>query len=183
MNLVKHFVSRSPTTVTLTLNRINFIVVFDMAEVILEHATLTAEIHEHAVLTAAIKSGKKCDSTKEQYKRKQNHFEDWVQKKRPALIDTDKWLSYFNAATMEDFMGHICHKKSTTGEYLAPPQFQSYDHVNGYKSAILDLYERQKVKPSVEIKMMFIDFANGYKRKIASLKQYGEIKITEGKAI
>ena len=35
-----------------------------MKEVIHEHAALTAEIHEHAVLTAAIKSGKKCDSTK-----------------------------------------------------------------------------------------------------------------------
>ncbi len=79
-------------------------------------------------------------------------------------------------------MGHICQKRSKTGEYLTPPQFQSYDHVNGYKSAILDLYERQKVKPNVEMKTMFYDFSNGYKRKIASLKQHGEIKITEGKA-
>ena len=103
-----------------------------MTEVIHEHAALTAEIHEHAVLTAAIKSGKKCDSTKAQYKRKQNHFEDWIENKRPALINSDKWLDNIDAATMEDFMGHICQKRSKTGEYLTPPQFQSYDHVNGY---------------------------------------------------
>ena len=153
-----------------------------MTEVIHEHAALTAEIHEHSVLTAAIKSGKKCDSTKAQYKRKQNHFEDWIENKRPALIDSEKWLDNIDAATMEDFMGHICQKRSKTGEYLTPPKFQSYDHVNGYKSAILDLYERQKVKPNVEMKTMFYDFVNGYKRKIASLKQEGEMKITEGKA-
>ena len=129
-----------------------------MTEVIHEHAALTAEIHEHAVLTAAIKSGKKCDSTKAQYKRKQNHFEDWIENKRPALIDSDKWLDNIDVATMEDFMGHICQKRSKTGEYLTPPQFQSYDHVNGYKSAILDLYERQKVKPNVEMKTRFYDF-------------------------
>jgi len=88
------------------------------------------------------------------------------------------WLDNIGATTMEDFMGHICQKRSKTGEYLTPPQF----HVNGYKSAILDLCERQKVKPNIEMKTMFYDFANGYKRKIASLKQHGEIKITEGKA-
>jgi len=143
---------------------------------------LTAEIREHAALTSAIKSGKKCDSTKEQYKRKQIHFEDWIENKRPALIDTEKWLVNIDAATMEDFMGHICQKKDKFGEYFTPPKFQSYDHVNGYKSAILDMYEIQNVKPTTAIKDMFNDFAKGYKRKIASLKQQGEIKITEGKA-
>ena len=43
-------------------------ILLDMTEVTHEHAALTAEIHKHAVLTEAIKSGKKCDSTKEQYK-------------------------------------------------------------------------------------------------------------------
>ena len=143
---------------------------------------LAAEIREHAALTSAIKSGKKCDSTKEQYKRKQIHFEDWVENKRPTLIDTEKWLVNIDAATMEDFMGHICQKKDKFGEYFTPPKFQSYDHVNGYKSAILDMYEIQNVKPTTAIKDMFNDFAKGYKRKIASLKQKGEIKITEGKA-
>lgn len=142
------------------------------------------EVHilDHAELTAAIRSGKKCDSTKEQYKRKQKHFHDWVQNKRPALLNSTTWLRNVDTDTMEDFMGHICQKRGRNGEYLEPAKFQSYDHVNGYKSAILDLYERQNVKPSTEIREMFTDFAQGYKRKIAILKQNGQIKITEGKA-
>ena len=44
--------------------------------------------------------------------------------------------------------------------YCDPPQFQSYQHINGYKSAILDLYKDSKVKPSMAIKDMFSDFIN-----------------------
>ena len=42
--------------------------------------------------------------------------------------------------------------------YCDPPQFQSYQHINGYKSAIL--YKDSKVKPSMAIKDMFSDFIN-----------------------
>ena len=50
------------------------------------------DAHEHAELTAAIKSNKKCQSTKTQYKRKQIHFEEWVQIKRPGLNRQGAWL-------------------------------------------------------------------------------------------
>lgn len=140
------------------------------------------DAHEHAELTAAIKSNKKCQSTKTQYKRKQIHFEEWVQIKRPGLNRQGAWLCNVDKNTMEDFMGHICQKKTEGGEYFAPPKFQSYNHVNGYKSAILDFYDKQGLKANADMKEMFTDFIHGYKRKVASLKQDGEMKVTEGKS-
>jgi hypothetical protein len=58
-----------------------------------------------------------------------------------------------------------------------PPRFQSYHHVNGYKSAILDLYRQSKVKPNDNIDDMLMETMAGYKRLVAELKQNGEIEI------
>ena len=121
------------------------------------------DAHEHAELTAAIKSNKKCQSTKTEYKRKQIHFEEWVQIKRPGLNRQGAWLCNVDKNTMEDFMGHICQKKTEGGEYFAPPKFQSYNHVNGYKSAILDFFDKQGLKANADMKEMFTDFNHGYK--------------------
>ena len=80
--------------------------------------------NEHAELTAAIKSNKKCQSTKTQYKRKLIRFEEWVQIKRPGLNRQGVWLCNVDKNTIyEDFMGHICQKKTEGGEYFAPRNF------------------------------------------------------------
>ena len=154
----------------------------DEADIADETGNDVEDAHEHAALRAAIKSNKKCQSTKLQYKRKQIHFEEWVRNKRPEFISPGAWLRNIDNSTMENFMGHICQKKAENGEYFVPAKFQSYNHVNGYKSAILDLYDKQGLKANAEMKEMFTDFIHGYKRKVASLKQDGEMKITEGKA-
>lgn len=73
-------------------------------------------------------------------------------------MESFPWLKNFDADSMKEFLGHICQKKTKTGDYYDPPQFQSYQYINGYKSAILDLYKDSKVKPSMAIKDMFSDY-------------------------
>jgi len=68
------------------------------------------------------------------------------------------------------------------GEYFAPLKLQSYKHVNGYKSAIFDFFDKQGLKVNADMKETWIDFIHGYKRKVESLKQDGEMKATEGKS-
>ena len=140
------------------------------------------QVREHANLTAKIKSGRTCNSTRIQYKRKQVHFEEWIRNKRQACMESSPWVKNVDVDSMEEFLGHICQKKTKTGDYYDPPQFQSYQHINGYKSAILDLYKDSKEKPSMAIKEMFSDYFDGYKRLVASMKQNGELKMTEGKS-
>jgi len=106
---------------------------------------------------------------KAQYKRKQIHFDEWVQIKRPGLNRQGAWLCNVDKNTMEDFMGHICQKKTEGGEYFAPPKFQSYNHVNGYESAILDFFDKQGLKE------MCTDFIHGNKR---NKRKDGEMKVT-----
>ena len=77
-------------------------------------------------------------------------------------MESSPWVKNVDADSMEEFLEHICQKKTKTGVgfdyYCDPPQFQSYQHINGYKSAIL--YKDSKVKPSMAIKDMFSDFIN-----------------------
>ena len=52
---------------------------------------------------------------------------------------------------LKDFFRHICQKTNDDDEYFDPPRFQLYHHVNGYKSAILDLFKQLKVHLSLDI--------------------------------
>ena len=85
--------------------------------------------------------GRKCQNTKQQYKRKYEHFRKWMKEKYPMCFLEDGLtvdLGRIEKSHFLDFFGHICKKKSSSGGYLSPIQYQSFQHVSGYKSAIKD---------------------------------------------
>ena len=135
-------------------------------------------------LAEAIMDGRKCQNTKQQYKRKYEHFRKWMKEKYPMCFLEDGLtvdLGRIEKSHFLDFFGHICKKKSSSGGYLSPIQYQSFQHVSGYKSAIKDHFGNMDHNLKDEIEKFLKNFFGGYMRKIANLKQDGEMSIVEGK--
>ena len=107
-------------------------------------------------LSTKIRSLRTKESTKKQYLSKATIFKKWMDLNHPYLMEPVAdlpWISNVNdhPEILEDFFGHICQKRTDDDSYYDPSRFQSYHHVNGYKSAILDLYRQSKVKPNDDI--------------------------------
>ena len=142
------------------------------------------EDHDELELAQEIISGRKCDNTKEQYRRKFEHFRKWIIMKYPvcALPDTINLdLKVVTKEHLQDFFGHICKKKAKNGVYLSPVVYQTFQHVSGYKSAIKDNFSNSDCDFKPDIDKMLKNFFGGYQRKIANLKQEGVMSIIEGK--
>lgn len=135
-------------------------------------------------LAEAIIDGRKCENTKRQYQRKYEHFRIWMKEKYPQCIGEDGTminLAMIEKSHLVQFFGHICKKKSKTGQYLSPVQYQSFQHVSGYISAIKDYFGNQDHNLKEDIEKFLKKFFGGYMRKIAGLEQDGEMSIVEGK--
>lgn len=142
------------------------------------------------------------ENTKAQYKRKMIHFNNWCVKKRPHMVNNGEVL--YDSLTADDFksfFGYICVKrekdkdknKDTDNDndndkdhdkgkdVNAVVKNQSFEHVSGYKSAIVDYYRANSIPFSSETTKFMTSFFAGYKRKIGDLKQKGVMSIIEGK--
>ena len=84
---------------------------------------------------------------------------------------------------MIEFMGHISIKinKETNLPY-EPMRFNRRSHVQGYRSAIIDLYKKCGMTIDNIAKSQLTDFVSGYGKKVAQLKEDGELPIMEGKS-
>lgn len=141
--------------------------------------------HSEAILNERL-----APNTKKQYANKIRHFQEWVSHVHPELIDDDGEVDYdsIEATVMKEFLGHISKKqdkKAQTPErpyvYFNPVQLQSVQHVNGYKSALVDKYRSLGIALDFEHKTMFSDLMTGYRRIVQKKKQDGEMNIHEGK--
>ena len=129
------------------------------------------------------------DSTKRQYTTKLNNFKKWLQVKHPQLVVNNKVVyEDIDVKTLKEFFGHISKKRNRAAEtivnpivYFHPTKFLSYEHVSGYKSAIVHGYKKADVERSPQHNKMLKELFAGYKRKVGHLKQTGEMKIGEGK--
>ena len=65
------------------------------------------QVREHANFTAKINSGRTCNVTRIQYKRKQVHFEEWIRNKRQEFMESSPWVKNVDVDSMEEFLGHI----------------------------------------------------------------------------
>jgi hypothetical protein len=79
----------------------------------------------------------------------------------------------------KDFFGDKIIKRDRNGNDIG---YMSFEHVSGFKSAIVDLHKKRRVEMPTECKATLSEFFAGYKRKIADLKQNGDLSTTEGKA-
>lgn len=135
-------------------------------------------------------------NTKKQYANKIKHFEEWVEMCHPeCLVDDAETgglaVSYelVSANILQCFLGHVSRKLKASGkrakgapyEYMDPPELNSVQHVNGYKSAIVNQYKVRKIPLDIDRSTMFSGMMQGYKRTVQKKKQDGEMSMTEGK--
>ena len=110
-------------------------------------------------------------------------FVRYMTREYPSLF-TD---GVFNLAlvTMEQhksFLGYIMKKRDNDGNALDPVEYQQYQSVSGYKSAIVHKYNEFDIKIDDAISKMFATFFAGYKREIAQMKLDGDMSAKEGKS-
>ena len=75
---------------------------------------------EEIELAEEIIGRRKCENTKNQYRRKFEHFRQWIVIKYPDCVLSDGItanLSTLNKSHLQDFFGHICKKKKG-GSYV-----------------------------------------------------------------
>lgn len=148
--------------------------------------------HGNAILSQRLEG-----STKLQYKRKIIHFETWVTHLFPELINEDleteegdMGVDYERVTPdiLQQFLSHISKKRNFKAEtpeqpyvYLTPLKLQSVQHVNGYRSALVDKFRSLGVQLDFEHQTMFKGMITGYQRIIQKKKQNGEIDMHEGK--
>ena len=90
-------------------------------------------------------------------------------------------VSALDGQALKCFSGYICRKHDNEGSAVEPVQYFSYDHCNGYRSAIIYLYRQHQTSMSEDCRQIIKEFFEGYERKIATLKQMGEMNLIEGK--
>lgn len=136
-------------------------------------------------------------STKLQYKRKIIHFETWVTHFHPDLINEeleteegDVGVDYEHVTPeiIKKFLSHISKKRNFKAEtpetpyvYITPQKLQSVQHVNGYRSALVDKFRSKGIQLDFDRQTMFKGMMTGYQRIIQKKKQNGEMDMHEGK--
>lgn len=135
-------------------------------------------------------------STRKQYASRIEAFKKWLMANHPGCI-SERYLSEDGDGLeeveedivlplpdliLDQYMAHCLLKvDKSSGLYFDPPQYYSFSHVNGHRSAIQYLYSERKVEPSIDAKRIFKETLDGFKRKVADLKMRGEMPQMEGK--
>lgn len=144
-------------------------------------------------------AGKTKDNTKSKYEKAfKNSFVPFIASKYPEFLhdpedegdgrqfqyfDRDVDLDRVSEEAFSEFFGYISVKRDKrTKEALNPVKHQSYSHVSGYNSAIRSFFKHRRIDMDRNIDTTIKEFLAGYKRKVATLKQNGEMKLQEGKS-
>ena len=64
---------------------------------------------------------------------------------------------------------------------MEPKEYQSFEHVSGYRSAIKERFSKQGQSMPEPLSIEISRFFRGYRRKIAQLKQDGKKSMQDGK--
>lgn len=144
------------------------------------------------ILGDQIVDNRLCDSSKDQYGRRFNKFRRWVSEQYEEHADLNSFhiadeanikvaLEQLDLPVFKAFFADICRKRNADGELMQPVKYQSDQDVGAYRSALKFYYKKLEVSFPTNIDNFVSQFLGGYKRKIAELKQSGEMDITEGK--
>ena len=112
--------------------------------------------------------------TKVQYYNKIKHFNGWLYHNYPdsTVVKGGERTADLRNVTdeqLKEFFGHVAKKTKIRSrgevksdlweaEYINPIQFQSYEHVSGYKSAIKDRFIKECIIISRDIENMMKEF-------------------------
>ncbi|KAF0712476.1 hypothetical protein AaE_012010 [Aphanomyces astaci] len=119
--------------------------------------------------------------TRYQYEKSLVRLKAWLQREHPGSLSGGEVVPPLDPAICKGFLAYECVKRGPDGAELDPQQFKSYSAVNGCKSAIKFMYKQANLRVSEELDALLADFACGYKRKVAQLKDSGAMAIGEGK--
>jgi len=133
----------------------------------------------------AYSAGKILAKTQKGYLQKCKHFSSFLQVNHAELFinenDITDW-STLDPEVLTEFFGYISIKRNRDGTPIVPTNYQSYEHISGYASAIkfhVHSIKKQKLRQDAYEELSAV--LGGYKRKVADLKQNGEMRLGEGK--
>lgn len=121
-----------------------------------------------------------------QYMQKIKHVVQWL-KDHPThhnIVEGDDInINLCTPEVLTELFGHVSKKKDRiTRDVIIPIQYNSYELVNGYRSALMYYAKATSQTFSAEAMGRVSNTIAGYKRKIQDLKQHGEMSLSEGKA-
>ncbi|KAF0767433.1 hypothetical protein AaE_002852 [Aphanomyces astaci] len=121
------------------------------------------------------------ERTRSQYSTMLAHFQRWLIHNNPDLVKNNSICLPIPPGVCQAYLTFVSTKRDAQGNELVPQLHNSYSTINGYKSAIKFLNSERKCDASVELELTLKQFAKGYKRHVAQLKEDGEIPMREGK--
>lgn len=155
----------------------------------------------NAELGAALVGNTIAVGTKGKYDGKVVHCIEFFRKQFPEYYELNadgvedlKWAEICNTEDgtlkMREFYAHISKKQLNVRKrkrdddyiYVEPMEHQSFEHVSGYKSAIMNVYRTRRITVSTRYLQDQTDFFAGYKRRIGDEKQEGLRPLIEGKS-
>lgn len=140
---------------------------------------------EHRNRGDEIISGRIRLSTRKTYDCKFGHFNEFMkQNHEEHFIGEKLLLQNVKAEEYKEFFAFISVKKEK-GPFSAeviPMQYNSYKYVESYSNAIKNSFRNEGSQIPADCEMMLTNFFRGYSRKVADLKQNGEMPLEEGKS-
>ncbi|KAH9162981.1 hypothetical protein LEN26_000713 [Aphanomyces euteiches] len=120
------------------------------------------------------------DKTRYQYEKTIQRFASWLSKERPSAMRNGQIVLPLDEGMCIKFLDVDC-RKAKDSENNDRTVFKSYSSINACKSAIKYLHHEAGVEVPDKLSRLLSDYACGYKRKVAQLKDSGEMSINEGK--
>ena len=98
-------------------------------------------------------------NTKKQYASKALIFQKWLELNHPACVNNGKIsLDQISTVIFKEFFGSICLKRKKDGTIITPEKFQSFQHLNGFKSSIKNIFRSENIELKDELVIMMQDF-------------------------
>ena len=123
------------------------------------------------------------ESTHKMYASKVQVLKLWLIEKYPHFIYNDEIVLPIPTSILIEFMGYISYKvDKRTNLPHNPPILKSHSHVQGFRSAIIDLYKSKELVINDIAKSQLTDFVSGFAKRVAQAKEDGELPMVEGKS-
>lgn len=130
---------------------------------------------------AATEDMRLAKTTRSQYARNISHIVEWMGKNYPSAVCDGELLLPLDGTALKEFFYHAMLKQDKDGNYLRPPQFYCFNHVNNYRSALKNFYKEKRIEMDFDTNLILKSAMSSFKRRIAQLKADGEMPLFEGK--
>lgn len=132
-------------------------------------------------------AGQIADTTRGKYQRSIRHFARYLEnyERHDGVLEVDQLdFATVTVEEMKRFLNYVSIKRKNGpfSAVLIPSQYNTFSHVNHYASAVKFFYKSSKIQIALDLAATVQQFLAGYKRKTATLKLAGKMKMKEGKA-